>query len=311
MSTAIDSVAMNGANAALPILDQTGLRRALAEANVPTLLMVYTLYTQDEPYLERFSPHIRSIFSPEPTEIPEHLAHDLRERLFALLTSPTPPAERKITPQFMRKMMSVSVGEEVAAEFVPVLFDQMGFEKQVPRKLLPGREKAPAGFNVLVIGAGMTGIAAGIKLDEAGYDYTIIEKNAEVGGTWLENVYPGVGVDTPSHFYSYSFELNPEWSHYHPKGPEIQAYLSGVARKYGIHKHVVFNTRVISCSWDDARSLWHVVTRLLMAPRLRARPTPSSMGMACSTAGRCRTSQASRISRDPQCIPRVGIREPW
>jgi phytoene dehydrogenase-like protein len=82
---------------------------------------------------------------------------------------------------------------------------------------LPNRPQAPAGFKVLVIGAGMSGIAAGIKLDEAGYDYTIIEKNSEVGGIWLENVYPGVGVDTPSHFYSYSFEQNPEWSHYHPK----------------------------------------------------------------------------------------------
>jgi len=78
---------------------------------------------------------------------------------------------------------------------------------------------------MLVIGAGMTGIAAGVKLAEAGYNYTIIEKNPEVGGTWWENLYPGVGVDTPSHFYSYSFELNPDWSHYHPKGAEIETYL--------------------------------------------------------------------------------------
>jgi len=107
----------------------------------------------------------------------------------------------------------------------------------------------------------MSGIAAGIKLAEAGYSFTIIEKNAELGGTWWENRYPGVGVDTPSHFYSYSFELNPEWSHYHPKGQEIQDYLTGVADRNGIRSHVVFETRVTGAVWDENTAKWHVSLR--------------------------------------------------
>jgi hypothetical protein len=158
-------------------------------------------------------------------------------------------------------MMGVSVGEEVDPQIVPVLYDQMGFERPVPRKQIDGRRTPPAGFRVLVIGGGMTGIAAGIKLEEAGYDYTIIEKNPELGGTWWENRYPGVGVDTPSHFYSYSFELNPDWTTYHPKGPEIQGYLTGVAEKYGIRKHVRFSTTVVSAVWDDATNLWKVTLK--------------------------------------------------
>ncbi|MBK9469040.1 MAG: NAD(P)/FAD-dependent oxidoreductase [Pseudomonadales bacterium] len=244
----------------LPITDRQGLRQALADANVPTLLMVYVQYTQDAAYLERFAPCIRSMFSIEPTNIPEELATDLRERLFELLTRADPPLERPLSREFVRRMMSVSVGEEVAAEQVPVLYDQMAFEKPVPRRELPNRKQPSADFKVAVIGAGMGGIAAGVKLDEAGYNFTIIEKNADFGGTWLENVYPGVAVDTPSHFYSYSFEQNPDWSSYYPKGAEIEQYLLGVAKKYGLRDKVLFNNRVLGCAWDEAKQLWRITT---------------------------------------------------
>ena len=60
-----------------------------------------------------------------------------------------------------------------------------------------------------VIGAGMSGILAAIKLREAGYDVVVYEKADRLGGTWRENTYPGLSCDVPSHFYSYSFALNP------------------------------------------------------------------------------------------------------
>jgi len=245
----------------LPIRDKEALLKALKDANLPTLLMVYVQYTHDEAYLDKFEPYIRSVFSAHQTSIPDDLARELRSRLFSILTSLTPPEEKPVPLELMKKMMSVSVGAPVPDEFIPVLFDQMGFEKPVPRKDIPGRPAPPADFKILIIGAGMTGIAAGIKLDEAGYNYTIVEKNPDVGGTWLENVYPGVGVDTPSHFYSYSFEQNPNWSNYHPRGKEIQEYLTGVADKYGIRNKVIFNTRVVELRWDDDKSLWRVKTR--------------------------------------------------
>jgi len=241
----------------LPIADTQALRESLQDANLPTLLMVYTTYAQDRDYLDKFAPYLRGIYTAEgPSTVPDELAADLRDRLFAMLTAPVPPVERPIDAELLRHMMGISVGEEVAADIVPVLYDQMGFERPVPRKELPGRTQPPSGFKVMVIGGGMTGIAAGVKLAEAGYDYQIIEKNPELGGTWWENRYPGVGVDTPSHFYSYSFELNPDWSTYHPKGPEIQNYLTGVADKYGIRDKVCFSTRVLSAAWDDAGDHW-------------------------------------------------------
>jgi len=243
----------------LPIRDQPGLRAALADANLPTLLMVYSTFTRDRAYLDSFAPFLKGAYAAEaPMAVPATMADDLRNRLFALLTQPEPPVEKPLEPEFLRHMMGVGVGEEVDPGLVPVLYDQMGFDKPVPRKDLPGRRMPPQDFDVLVIGGGMSGIAAGIKLSEAGYFYTIVEKNAELGGTWWENRYPGVGVDTPSHFYSYSFELNPEWSHYHPKGPEIQNYLLGVADKHGVRSNVLFETRVTGATWDDAAAKWHV-----------------------------------------------------
>jgi Predicted flavoprotein involved in K+ transport len=252
------SKVLTASSASLPLTDRDALRAALRDANLPTLLMVYVTYTQDRDYLDSFAPYLRGIYTAEgPSNVPDEMAQDLRDRLFSLLTNAAPPEEKPIDGALLRHMMGVSVGEEVPKEQVAVLYDQMGFEQAIPRRDIPGR-KMPQGMKVLVIGGGMTGIAAGIKLEEAGYDYTIIEKNRELGGTWLENTYPGVGLDTPSHFYSYSFELNADWSTYHPKGPEIQNYLLSVAGRYGIRKNVQFDTKVVECRWDDAKNIWQV-----------------------------------------------------
>ncbi|KAH2824793.1 hypothetical protein KXV85_000332, partial [Aspergillus fumigatus] len=120
---------------------------------------------------------------------------------------------------------------------------------------------APAGFKVLVIGAGLTGMAASTKLTEAGYGHIVIEKNPEVGGTWYENRYPGVGVDTPSHFYSFSWEIWPDWSHYHPQGADMQRYLVEVANKYDLRRNIRFNTAVETMVYDKTTGLWTVTVR--------------------------------------------------
>src|SRR5690606_19999757 len=89
----------------------------------------------------------------------------------------------------------------------------------------PGHQGSPADLDVIVIGAGMIGLNAAIKLGEAGFGYRVFESRDDIGGTWSRNVYPGAAVDTPSHYYSFSFELNPNWSKYYPTGPEYLAYL--------------------------------------------------------------------------------------
>ena len=118
-----------------------------------------------------------------------------------------------------------------------------------------------------VIGAGMSGVLAGIKLKEAGHPFTIFEKADRVGGTWRENTYPGIACDVPSHIYSYSFELNPDWSEFTSPGAEVQEYFEGVSKRYGIDEHIRFNEAVIRCTWMDGE--WEIETEKGHIERVR------------------------------------------
>ncbi|MEM6583604.1 MAG: NAD(P)/FAD-dependent oxidoreductase, partial [Pseudomonadota bacterium] len=98
---------------------------------------------------------------------------------------------------------------------------------------------------IAIIGAGMSGIAAVVKLRKAGYtDLTVFEKTDRVGGTWRENTYPGLSCDVPSRWYSFSFALNPDWNYRYSYGPEIQAYMEDTAQRFGVTDIVRFNTPV-------------------------------------------------------------------
>lgn len=242
----------------LPLQATPELRAALETAHLPTLLMVYVHLTGEFALLDQYSPYITTPYAPDQKPIPDDMARDLRDRLFMVLTAPGAPEPKNLDPETLRRMMSVAVGEPVDAESVPMLIEQMGFERPAPRAQQPGRKAPPSDFNVLIIGAGLTGIAASIKLTEAGYDHVLIEKNEEVGGTWYENRYPGCGVDTPSHFYSYSFEINPDWTTYYPKAHEMQDYLLRVADKYDIRSKTRFNSKVLACHWDETTKRWNV-----------------------------------------------------
>lgn len=98
---------------------------------------------------------------------------------------------------------------------------------------------------IAVIGAGVSGIAAVVKLRKAGYtDVTVFEKSSRVGGTWRENTYPGLSCDVPSRWYSFSFALNPDWPHRYSYGPDIQAYIEKVAQDFDVIRAIRFNTPV-------------------------------------------------------------------
>lgn len=107
-----------------------------------------------------------------------------------------------------------------------------------------------------VIGAGMAGVLAAIKLKQRGDEFTVYEKAARLGGTWRENRYPGLTCDVPAHAYTYSFEPYPEWKAFYAKGDEIQTYFEKTAEKYGVMPHIRFNSEVVSTVWDADRAVW-------------------------------------------------------
>ena len=118
-----------------------------------------------------------------------------------------------------------------------------------------------AAFKVAIVGAGVSGLCMAIKMQEAGIPFLIYEKNKTVGGTWLENSYPGCGVDTPNHFYSLSFEPNHDWPDHFSKRDELWQYLERLADQYDIRRHIRFETEVVSAIYDEKRALWRLATR--------------------------------------------------
>ncbi|EUA68722.1 pyridine nucleotide-disulfide oxidoreductase family protein [Mycobacterium xenopi 4042] len=114
-------------------------------------------------------------------------------------------------------------------------------------------------FDVVIVGAGFGGIGAAIQLKRLGYDnLVVLDREADLGGTWHVNRYPGLAVDIPSTTYSYWFEPNPYWSRLFAPGPELKQYAERVADKYDVRRHMRFNTTVEGARWDEEARVWQV-----------------------------------------------------
>ncbi|KAF2709760.1 FAD/NAD(P)-binding domain-containing protein [Pleomassaria siparia CBS 279.74] len=113
---------------------------------------------------------------------------------------------------------------------------------------------------VLIIGAGMSGLGLAVQLIRkfGVRDFELIEKSNDVGGTWSANTYPGCGCDVASHFYSYSFAQNPDWTRKYSMQPEIQQYFRSVAEQYRIVEKIRFHSVVTKARWDDDNDIWIV-----------------------------------------------------
>lgn len=118
-----------------------------------------------------------------------------------------------------------------------------------------------APLDLLVIGAGFSGLALAIRARQAGVTrLLVLEKAAGVGGTWRENTYPGAACDVPSYLYSLSFAQKPDWSHLFARQPEIEAYLEGLVAEHGLAPHLRLGTTVHRAVFDAAAGLWRVET---------------------------------------------------
>ena len=114
---------------------------------------------------------------------------------------------------------------------------------------------------VIIVGAGLGGIAAAIELREHGFDdLVVLDAAPDMGGTWFHNTYPGCACDVPSHLYSYSYAQRRDWSRLCSPQDEILSYVHEVAREHGVDRLVRYDARVASCAWDDERRGWTVTT---------------------------------------------------
>lgn len=112
--------------------------------------------------------------------------------------------------------------------------------------------------DVAIIGAGLGGLCAAIRLKQDGVNLLVLERSEEVGGTWRDNIYPGCACDVPSHLYSLSFEPNTDWTRPYPQRHEIQSYIERVAEKYQLRRLIRFQSDVQQLRWLEDLSCWQI-----------------------------------------------------
>lgn len=244
--------------------DDAAIAAALEDVSVPALLMSMVHMTGDPSYLRGehvptgiYLNEVQGFMSPESQAA-------VRAEALRVIAAyrdggcvlPPPPDEA-----LLHEMMQVLVAAEVPEEYVPLILEELELDGVDARDVEWG-DAVPAerreAFHVVVIGAGMSGVLAGIRLAHAGIPYTIVEKNPAVGGTWYENRYPGCRVDVGNHFYCYSFEPNDDWSEFFARQPELQRYFERVAREHRVLDHVRFDTEVRRAVWDEDDATWTV-----------------------------------------------------
>jgi 4-hydroxyacetophenone monooxygenase len=234
------------------------LAEALQQANLPTLLLALTTLTGDGRWLR--DPYVpvrpKGPGDNDSGGFSEELQASIRADALRIVAEwraggfvPAP------APARLPEMLSTSLGEPVLPGYGELLAEEMGLLDRFVE--IPPCE----GLDVLVVGAGVSGLLAAISLRRAGVPFTVLEKDETVGGTWYENSYPGCGVDVPTHFYSLSFEQRSDWVRYFAKRDELHGYLEGLCDQHGLRDQIRFGMEVVSAAWDDDARRWQVTAR--------------------------------------------------
>lgn len=241
-------------------LDREEILWALQDADIPVLLMVLAQLTGNRkwieyPYLPRRD--IR-LFPDESGGLPERIQDEVRAAAYELLADGDPSAAKvnRLDRAFYAQMMSVCVGEPVPDEYIPMFLEEMHLAEADSNWRTTPDTRTLDNTNVLIIGAGVCGLCAAIRLAAAGIRFMVVDKNPEVGGTWFENTYPESGVDTPNHFYSYSFKSNISWTSYFAKQAEMLEYLKECVRDFRLENRIQLSATVVRAVWDGTAQHW-------------------------------------------------------
>jgi len=235
------------------------LESAMAAANIPTLVAVLYQLTGEHRWLAApYAPHrAKGMDDNQSGGLPEEVQGEIRAAAVAAVRAwahghaPAVPAPEGAE---LIELLGVCMGEQVPAEYEPMMAETLGIRPETCPPAHTGHD-----FSVIVIGAGLGGMTAAIRLREAGIAVTVLEKNSDVGGTWLENRYPGAGVDTPSYLYSLSFFPRP-WTTHFGKRDEVHAYTRDLADHFDLRSMIHLDTEVISADYNSEAQRWRITT---------------------------------------------------
>ncbi len=243
------------------------IRQAVEQADLPSLMATLAMLTGDTSLI---APEVKPPVPPMRVEIAQQggmskeMQAEARRRATAALIAYRDSGQQGCaapSASLLTQCMQYLLPRDID-ELRPLLEHEMGFTKDpgAPDWTL-GSVAPGVKFRVAVIGAGFSGIAAGYRLQQAQLDFTIYEKNHEVGGVWWENRYPGCRLDTPNFAYSLSFAQKQDWPQQFSRQPEIQSYLSTVASAAGLRRFIRFGTEVDAMRFDEERAVWILSVR--------------------------------------------------
>jgi 4-hydroxyacetophenone monooxygenase len=242
------------------------IRAHLSDAEIPPLLPALAYLTGDLSLLRedlRPDPSLLALpqsgLTEDQQEAARSLALDVLARLRDGGCQPAPPP----SGGDLLRIMEHAVGGADMDAYLPLLEEELahrGEDRRAPGwrldEVAPGSE-----LRVAIVGAGMSGILAAHRLQQAGVPFVVLEKNDDVGGTWLENTYPGCRVDNPNHNYSYSFAQRHDWPLHYSTQPVLLDYFRRCADVFGVREHIRFRTEVLSATWSERRLRWTLRVR--------------------------------------------------
>lgn len=240
-------------------IDWARLRDGVAAANIPTLIACLYQLTGDRKWLEApFAPtRGRGIESHDDGGLSQEIQDAIRNAAFAAMADWLKDgriAKPRPSNDELAHILAVVMNEPVPISYGEVIAASMKLGEPEPDV------EAPSTLKAIVIGAGISGISAAVQLANMGIDYTIIDKNADFGGTWWENRYPGCGVDTANLTYTFAFEPN-DWSKFFPLRDEIDGYIRRTARKHDLYAKALLNTTVTRAEWLETEQCWEVTAQ--------------------------------------------------
>jgi 4-hydroxyacetophenone monooxygenase len=237
------------------------IRAAVEDAHIPSLMAALVHLTGSRDHIKPEWKPTYDFFGDGQGGLPAAAVAEIKARAFdaikAHLAGAAMPAQP--TVDNLRPLMDFVAGAEIPERYVPFLLEELGVVDMAARgapATLDAPVQAKSQFQTLIIGAGMSGLLTAIHLQRAGLPFIIIDKNADVGGTWFENTYPGCRVDNPNHLYSYSFEPNHDWPMHYSTQDILYQYFRRVADKYNLRPHIRFNCELETAVFNEQTNLW-------------------------------------------------------
>ena len=241
-------------------IDEAAIKRAVADSDLNVMRMALYQATRDTTLLDMTV--ARKVVRGGATTqamLADEFEDTVISKATAYLLGPREVSTEPLSDAELKLMMESFTGEPLTDKEFAYRHNFVSLQDYQFEATWSGdRSEIPEDFKVVIIGAGFSGVAAGVQFERLGIPYVIYERRHEIGGTWSVNTYPDARVDTSSFTYQFTFEKNYPWSEFYARQDEVRSYLESVARRLGVYDKIVFNTELHRAAFDDVANTWEL-----------------------------------------------------